>query len=246
MSEKNYFSAKIYDLIRRESAGEGMVFSLFLTPEEASEAAFICKKEQVPFFLFGGYPESDRKMLAISSYDESVVKECFPLVLLQLFGDLSLVTHRDVLGALMGTGVRRELIGDILVRDGIVAFFAADHIKDFLIQNVDSVGRQAVKIAEASADFELPKPKFEEFRYTVASLRLDAVVAALCRCSREQANRLIDGKSVSVDHLIVEKKTKEICTGNCVIVRGFGKWIVDQCGDLTKKGRTVLLCRKYN
>lgn len=246
MQEKNFFAAKIEDLIRREAGGEGMVFSAFLTAEEGEMAAAICRKAGAPFLLFGGYPEAERKILAVSSYEEELLKNCFPMVLLRLScGDPSAISNRDVLGALMATGIRRELLGDIIVRDGIAVFFAAEHIKEFLIQNVDSVGRQNVKLSEAPLDFEIPKPHFKEMRLTVASMRADAVVGALCNCSREQANRLIDGKAVSVNHLLIEKKTKEIRAGDCVVVRGSGKWIVDQCGDLTKKGRAVLLCRKY-
>lgn len=246
MQEKNYFSAKIEDLVRREAAGEGMVFSSFLTAEECTEAVAICKRAGAPFLLYGGYSESERKMLAVSSYDESTLKCCFPFVLLRLSaGDVLSLSNRDVLGALMATGIRRELLGDIIVRDGIAVFFVMDHIKDFLIQNITSVGRQSVKIEEVPLDFEIPKPHFEVLRLTVASMRADAVVGGLCRCSREQANDLIDGKTVFLNHRLLEKKTKEIQAGDCIVVRGNGKWTIDQCGDLTKKGRTVLLCRKY-
>ncbi len=247
MDEQHYFSAKIEDLIRRESRGEGMVFSSFLSPEECVTAERICKRSGAPYILYGGHPEGERKMLAVSAYDPQILFGCFPIVLLKLSGnDLSLLSHRDVLGALMGAGIRRELIGDIIVRDGIAAFFAVDHIAEFLIQNVTSVGRQTVKIQDAPLDFVIPPQPFEELRITVASLRVDAVVGGLCRCSREQATRLIEGKFVMINHIPVDKKTKEIHPGDCIVVRGSGKWIVDQCGELTKKGRAVLRCRKYN
>ena len=224
-----------------------MVFSSFLTAEESAEAAAICKKAGAPFMLYGGYSESERKMLAISSLDEETLKSCFPFVLLQISGgDLSTLSNRDVLGAVMATGIRRELLGDIIVRDETALFFAVAHIKDFLVQNVTSVGRMAVELAEAPLTFEIPKPHFDELRLMVASLRAYAVIGGLCRCSREQASRLIDGKFVFINHVLLDKKTKEIHAGDCVVVRGSGKWIVDQCGDLTKKGRAVLLCRKYN
>lgn len=246
MSERNYFAAKIEDLVRREAAGEPMVFSGFLTGEEAAEAASVCRRLGAPFCLFGGYEGSERKMLAVSSMDRDSLLLCFPVVLLMIHcGDVSAISNRDVLGALMGTGIRRDVLGDIIVRDGQAVFFAAEHIKDFLIQNVTSVGRQNVKIAEAPPLFEIPEPHFESVRVTVASLRADAVVGGLAHVSREQANRLIDGKMVQINHCLLEKKTKEVCAGDCLVIRGSGKWIIDECGDLTKKGRSVLLCRKY-
>jgi len=247
MNEQRFFEAKIEDLIQREAGGEGMVFSSFLTPEEAVLAEQICKRAGAPYMFYGGYGHSERKILALSELDSQTLQACFPIVLLRIDGfDLSAITHRDVLGALMGAGIRRDLIGDIIVRDGVAVFFAAEHIQKFLIQNVTSIGRYNVKIQQAELDFVIPEPRFENLRITVASMRADAVVGGLCHCSREQANHFIDGKLVMVNHVLLEKKTKEIHAGDCIVVRGSGKWIVDQCGDLTKKGRAVLRCRKYN
>jgi RNA-binding protein YlmH len=246
MSEQQYFTAKIEDLIRRVANGEQTVFSGFLTGEEAGEAAAVCKRNHAPYFLYGGYEESERKILAVSEYDADLLKQCFPITLLQLVGgDLSQLTNRDVLGALMATGIRRDVLGDIVVRDGQALVFVAEHIKEFLMQNITSVGRQTVKLAEAPAVYTIPAPHFEHIRTTVASLRVDAVVGGLGRVSREQANRLIEGKLVSINHSIIEKRTKDVCAGDCIVIRGMGKWIVDECDALTKKGRAVLVCRKY-
>ncbi len=246
MNERNFFLGKIEDLIRREASGEAMVFSGFLTAEECAEAAAICRRFGAPFLLYGGYEDSERKMLAVSAMDVETLKLCFPMVLLQINGgNIASLTNRDVLGALMATGIRRDVLGDIIVRDGVALFFASEHIKDFLIQNVTSIGRQNVKLNAVSADFQVPPPHFEQLRITVASLRADAVVGGLARVSREQANRLIDGKFVYLNHSLLEKKTKEVHAGDGVVIRGSGKWIIDECGDLTKKGRAVLVCRKY-
>ena len=246
MNERNLFAGRIEDMIRREMSGETMVFSGFLTPEECVEASAICRNLGAPHLLYGGHENCERKILAISSYEEEMLRLCFPIVLLRVTGgDLSGLTNRDVLGALMGSGIRREVLGDIIVRDGQVLFFAADHIKDFLIQNITSVGRQNVKLSEAPPMYEIPEPHFEYLRITVASLRADAVVGGLAKTSREQANRLIEGKLVYVNHVLLEKKTKEVHAGDCIVIRGSGKWIIDECDDLTRKGRSVLVCRKY-
>ncbi len=245
MSEQDYFIGKIQDLIERESRGEAMVFSSFLTSEEGAMATSICKKARVPHLLYGGYEESERKMLAVSSVEESVLKQCFPMVLLRLSGDLSGLSNRDVLGALMAAGIRRDVLGDIIVQDGLILVFTADFIKDFIVNNVTSIGRKRVKVAEVSADFEVPKRRFESSRVTVASLRIDAVVSGLAHISREQACRLIEGKMVLLNHMVLGKKTKEVRKGDSLVVRGYGKWIIDACEDLTKKGRIVIISRKY-
>ena len=192
MNERAYFSGRIEDLISREQRGEPFVFSGFLTAEEAAEAEAICRRAGAPYLLYCGYPASERKMLAISSLDEETLVQYFPIVLLQIVcGDADSLTHRDVLGALMALGIRRDVLGDIIVRDGCALFFAAEHIRDFLIQNLSSIGRQNVRLLEAAEDLKIPEPQFESLRITVASPRADAVVGALGRFSREQAAQAV-------------------------------------------------------
>ena len=247
MRERNYFNAKIQDLIQRESGGAGMAFSSFLTPEESAEAAAICRNAGVSFLLYGGYEESERKILAVSSLDMQQLKECFPIRLIEVAcAHPDELSNRDVLGALMAAGIRRDVLGDIIVRDGLILIFALDSITDFLLQNITSVGRQQVRLSEASMQLKIPEPHFEFFRITAASLRADAVIGGLCRVSREQASRLIDEKRVLLNHCLLEKKTKEVTAGDCLILRGFGKWKIDACDCRTKKGRVVLECRKYS
>lgn len=246
MSERDYFFAKLEDLIYRESCGEPMVFSSFLTPEEAAITSEFCSKRKVPYCLWGGYDESERKMLAISEYDSEILKEAVPIVLLKICGvEPSLISNRDVLGALMGAGIRRDMIGDIIVRQGVAAVFASEQIADFLIRSIDSIGRYKVSLEIAESDFFIPLPEFESIRVTAASLRLDAVISSIAHISRDQASDLIENKVVQVNHKVIEKKFKEINANDCVIIRGFGKWIIDDCGGISKKGRVVLHCRKY-
>lgn len=246
MRERDLFAGRIEDLIRRESAGESMVFSGFLTPEDCVEAEAICRRYGAPYCLYGGHESCERKMLAVSSFDRETLLLCFPISLIRVScPDPSALSNRDVLGALMAQGIRREVLGDIIVRDGQVLFFATEHIKEFLIQNVTSIGRQSVQLSEAPPLYEIPAPHFDYLRITVASLRADAVVGGLAKTSREQANQLIDGKSVYLNHSLLEKKTKEVHPGDCLVIRGLGKWIIDDCSQQTRKGRSVLECRKY-
>lgn len=243
MDMDDFLKARIEDLIRKN---DDYTFSHFLTAEEAAFAADLCKRNKAEFLFFGGYDDSERKMLAISSLDEQTLKSCFPITLLCIQGPMvDQLSNRDVLGALMATGIRREMLGDIIVRDGKALFFAADQIVDFLIQNVETIGRQRVTLSVAPFDFEIPPPQFEEMRITVASLRLDAVVGGIAHLSRDQAVRLIDERRVYLNHCLSTKKIKEVRAGDCLVLRGIGKWIIDCCDGVTKKGRAVISCKKY-
>jgi len=245
MNDNGFLIGHINDLIARESRGETMVFSAFLTSEESAIAAAVCHKQKAPFLLWGGYDDAERKMLAVSDLDMDMLKLCCPIVLLQFLGDVEKLTNRDVLGSLLASGLRRDVLGDIIVRDGLVLVFVSEHIKDFIMNNVSSIGRTKVTVKELSPDFKVPERRYEELRFTIASMRMDAVVGGLTHLSREQACRLIDGKMVAINHVPVEKKTKEVHSGDCVVIRGHGKWIIDSCQDLTRKGRIILNCKKY-
>ncbi len=246
LSEQEFFEGKIEDLIQRERRGEPMAFSSFLTAEEATLAVKICKKAGASFLLNGGYPNAERKMLAVSAMEPETLALCYPIALLMVRGgDISALSNRDVLGALMATGIRRDILGDVVVREGQALVFVTEHMKEFLIQNVTSIGRQNIQLIEAPQPYSIPEPRFEHLRLTVASLRLDAVVGGLVHLSREQASRMIEEKTVSINHETVSKKIKEIHAGDCLAIRGFGKWLIDECGEQTKKGRAILLCRKY-
>lgn len=245
MNEQNYFGGKIHDLIRREARGEEMVFSSFLTAEEGASAASICKNAGAPYFLYGGFDHAERKILAVSSMEHHLLKPCFPIVLLSIAAyQPELISNRDILGAVMATGVRRDCLGDIVARQGMLLMFVAAHIAPFLIENVSKIGNQHVRISEIFEEVEIPEPEYQSLRLTVASMRLDAVIAALAKVSRDQACQMIEAGNISINHIPAVKRTKELLSGDCVVIRGKGKWILDSCDGTTKKGRIVLECKK--
>ena len=76
LSERDFSRAKIKDLISRFENGEEVVFSSFLTAEEALMADNLCSKYCIPHIFLGGYAECERKILAISSSDEFKSIKC--------------------------------------------------------------------------------------------------------------------------------------------------------------------------
>lgn len=88
------------------------------------------------------------------------------------------LTHRDYLGALMSLGIRRECIGDILLSEDGAYLFVLDTVAPLVCDELSSVGRCSVCVRAGRAE-ELPSGKSARHQTaTVASLRLDAVLAA--------------------------------------------------------------------
>ena len=116
---------------------------------------------------------------------------------------------------------------------------------EYLTRNITEIGRCKVKLVEVPLNTPIPRAEFEVQRFTLTSLRVDAVVSSLVHVSRDKSGEMINAKLVYLNHVVVEKKTKEIQKGDCIVIRGSGKWLVDECDAVTKKGRLVLICRKY-
>ncbi len=216
----------------------------FLSMEEAVLVKRTLENRGVDFVLFGGYDVSERVMLGcFPEWDEERLFPIVPLTFKYRITDT--LCHRDFLGSLMGLGITRESVGDILVEEGRTVVFVSEDIAGFVLSQIEKVGRVGV---EVSKGFTLPLPpigKLAEFEGTVASERLDCVVSELCNVSRGTALQKIEDGMVSVNSVVCEKATKSIISGDAVTVRGKGKFIITSLDGKTRKNRIVIKYQKY-
>lgn len=219
----------------------------FLDQREQMEAqSILCAlvaDEQISFF--GGYPDAERTVLCVSPSYYCVEETEYPLhIVAFLYRKQKKLTHRDVLGTLMSLGIRRDAVGDILCGDGVSVVFLRGEIAAYVCEQIDRIGGEGVAVV-ADYDGELPiTVEYESIRETVASPRLDSVVKALIRTSREQAAEWIRIGAVSVNHQPTESVSKSVSEGDVLSVRGHGRYLIDQIGPVTKKGRLALYARR--
>ena len=155
-------------------------------------------------------------------------------------------THRDCLGSLMGLGISREKLGDILVDDGSCDLIAAPEVVPFLVQNWDSAGRTKLSVSEIGAEeLHIPEQQIQVLRDTVMSLRLDAVAATGFGMSRAKAAELIHAGRVQLNHTDCCKPDRSVSQGDVVTARGFGKFVLAEVGGLSKKGRVAITVHRY-
>ena len=87
-------------------------------------------------------------------------------------------THRDYLGAILGLGLTREKIGDLLVGEGTCQVLLLREVEHVLLTQLDQVGRWRVRVSPCPlAELRPPEQKVKVIRDTVAALRLDAVAS---------------------------------------------------------------------
>ena len=194
----------------------------------------------------GGYPDAQRTMLAVCPPGGSVEECRFPYAALGFtYRTEAALTHRDFLGSLLACGVKREAIGDILCGQGLAVAFVSEELVPFLEQQLTRVGREGVR---ACPYYDGPLPQAARLidrRDTVASARLDCVVASLAGCSRSGAAERIAAGLVSINHLPCMTPSRDVKEGDVLSLRGVGRFRVDELHEVTRKGRLVLEAKQY-
>lgn len=215
----------------------------FLTPDELALATK-CLNNGSKYAFSGGYSSAERTVLAfLPDWCEEPV---YPITALTFtYRKVDVLSHRDFLGSLMALGIARETVGDILVEPGRTVVFVLNEVSDFIISQLVKIGRVGVTISKG---FDLPLPslgKKQEFSLTVASLRLDCVVSALCGFSRKEASEKICDGLVTVNSVCCQKTTFSVSEGSNITVRQKGKFEIVSCDGYSKKGRIILKYNKY-
>ncbi len=238
--------AKINDAIRRSYLRGAPCFVGFLDAAGAELAENIAKGDRANYMLFGGYDGAERVYFGVFPDGFLPDGSLFPIVRLTVTDRSGRgFTHRDVLGTLMSEGIERSTVGDILIGSPDSALFVSASVAEHIMAETDKIASCGVTVARSDGG-ELPEGGgFEERSDTVASARLDCVVAAVCRVSRGKAAELIENGLVSLGGILSEKVTKEVSPGDILTVRRYGKFAVDDLSYKTKKGRTVIKYRKY-
>lgn len=191
--------------------------------------------------LYGGYDGAERRMIRFGNEEELGFSQPFPITILSVKPVMSKfaddLNHRDFLGALMNLGIKREMLGDILVTGKEACVFCKDSIADFIIENLSRVKHTSVKISitEEMGDIFLPEKK--EKMIQVSSPRIDAVAAKVFNLSRQGILELFPAGFVQLNGMICTENAKLLNPGDIVSARGYGKFdFAEQLG-LSKKGK---------
>lgn len=151
------------------------------------------------------------------------------------------LSHRDILGALMGLGIRRDAVGDLCLHERHCDIFILSELARYLLDNLTSAGRQHLSCERiALSQAEKTPQKLRELRVTVSSLRLDAVLAAAFHLSRGAAAEAVSAGRTAVNSLTSCKPDRLLAEGDEISLRGRGKCRLLALGGETKKGRLAL------
>ncbi len=222
-------------------------FSRFLDPAELPFAQAAAREAGASFFAFGGYDEAERRVAGFSG-DGDVAACEWPVACLRIGWNpkYGAPGHRDVLGALMGLGVERSTMGDIQMSADCAYLFLLSEVSPYVTANLDSAGRSKLSVCEVDLTAaQVAEPVGRQFRVTLASMRLDALVAEGYDLSRADAQALIARGMVKLNHLVCLKGDRKLERGDLVSVRGHGRLKLMEVQGETKKGRVGAVVFRY-
>ena len=254
--EDNLAFRHLLDLAKTAYNRDTSVFSDFLNVREVA----VLKRQAADlpigrFFLFGGIDNAERVIACFpSSYDERedirFPISCIEVKIKSVKFESNSLTHRDFLGAVLGLGIERRLIGDIYIisenNRAVKAFvFCNDKITDFLISELKQIGRHQVSCTSVSENEVNAVRSIEDKYGTVPSLRLDVIIGEALNLSRSKVKALIDGEKVAVNSASISSGHYQVMPNDIISVRGYGKFIFYESLGYTKKERIQIHLGKY-
>lgn len=221
-------------------------FSRFVSPHDL--AVFKLHFQPSPFVnvsVFGGALDCERVQIGFFPDFEEPDTRAFPISPILISG-VSGLSHRDILGSVLGLGIKREMTGDIFVDGDRAVIMSDSQVRDFLLFNLKNVGRKKVEVSLCPEDVSISlEHAFKLERCVVASNRLDALVGAAANLSRSEASEHILGGGVSVNFTLAADTSKKLSEGDVISIRHHGRFVLEKiCGE-TKKGRLAVELKKY-
>ena len=254
--EQKILLSHIYDLAQRRDGRNILTSSNFLSESDCNLVdsflkAISCKN----YMQYGGYSEAERR-ICIFLPDYYTADDVISTPMLAEINYITIkvnkyeaskadISHRDVLGSLMGLGIERDSVGDIIAEGDSAVFVVKSALSEFIKDNLIKVSRYGVDIT-VSESYEIkPKLDYETGYDTVASMRLDAVVSSIFKLSRSSASEYISAGLVSVNGSICTKPDNIIKEKDKLSLRGKGKAVIDRLDGTSKKGRIRFVYLKY-
>lgn len=227
-------------------------FSEFLPLFKASEILSYINKYSVnsKIKIFGGYSEAERVIIGFYPPYYEMQDTDFPINIIEISYNEKYsknLTHRDFLGSILGLGIDRNKIGDIVLEGNKAICFIEKSISAYIETNLEKVAATKVKVKRCLlTEAIIPKVKYEEKSIIISSLRIDSVLAHSFNLSRTKIASLIKSEKAFLNWATETNISKIVKENDIITLRGFGRIKILEIIGKTKKDRIVLNIIKYN
>jgi len=239
---------RMLDLAEQVVAGKPYRVTEFMSPAGLVIAdAIKANLPQLRVASEGGYEGAERLRVAFIERNFQGTVD-FGVQALKISWDprFRLLTHRDVLGSLMGLGIEREHFGDIIMQNGGAQLIVDATMADYVKQNFTKIAMVSVSVEDLPLSEILPKEeKIKEIRTTVASLRLDAVASSGFSLSRTKLVSSINAGLVQVNWQEAKGPAQEVKEGDIISLRGRGRMKIEAITGTSRKGRIGVYLKRF-
>lgn len=259
-NEDKILVAKILDKIQFTSQKNQIQTTDFLDGYEQKIAQKVLQQIKCKNAMFyGGYENAERKMIYFfpeklmdligeNLQNDKMVQKEMKAISIQLPNDLrGQYQHRDYLSGLMKLGIKREKVGDILVRENGADILVQSDILSYLLTNVPQLTRfqKAEIFSKEISELEVVQVRLQKMVILIPQLRIDAVISELLHVSRTKANEIIAQERVIVNYEVKTKNASMLQAGDLLTVRGKGKFKIGEVMSQTSKGKLRVEVEKY-
>ncbi|MEG6566208.1 YlmH/Sll1252 family protein [Thermoanaerobacterium saccharolyticum] len=244
-----YSTARLSDIINWVQKNRRDRFTDFLSMKDQKILLkLIAKHDDIDCRFDGGFKEAERKIACIyPSFLPIYDGEHFNVIKgIRINGDLIKLSHRDVLGSLLGLGIKREKIGDIIKRQEICDVIVHNDIADYVLMTLKKIGREKVIVSSIGLDEVIePTIEYEDIKTTVASIRLDSIIASGFKISRTKASEMIKAGLTEVNWETNMSPSFEVKEEDIMSLRGYGRIKLQEVLGTSRKGRVYVHILKY-
>lgn len=221
------FIDQMMGLISTASSQYRPVLTDFLNPRQLYILqTLVNQQDQLKMQSAGGYPAAEmQRCLIYPDYFQPTPAD-FKLQLVEINYPVKFVElhHRQIMGSLLGSGIKRETFGDILNEGAHWQFFIKSELTDYVGAQVDRIGRTHVQLMAVDLDQIVhPSDDWEPLETTVSSLRLDVIIASAFNYSRNRSKELIEHGMVRVNWEELDRPDYELAIHDQVSVRHAGR-----------------------
>ncbi|MEN9245156.1 MAG: photosystem II S4 domain protein [Thermostichales cyanobacterium SRBZ-1_bins_19] len=240
---------RVLDLAEQALKTWTVTYSDFLPPGAVAEIGQrLASLADVHWLSWGGYAQAERQRLALARAETPLELESIPVQAIEIQGNFLFdpAGHRDFRGALLGTGLVPEKIGDILVlgEQGAQALLVPELV-DYVQMHLTQVRTVPVKVRPISlSELKVRPPRVKELQTVEASLRLDAVASAGFGISRSKMVAEIERGEVRVNWQTVLNSHHPLQSGDLVSVTGRGRLEIGEI-QTTQKGRYRIHLKRF-
>jgi RNA-binding protein YlmH len=214
-----------------EKISKGMPTN-FLDRKEANETINLLNKKHIKYRIYTPFVDADKII---------IYKEKIKVSLIEIKCD-NKIKHSDIMGALTNL-MSSDMFGDIIINDGYF-FLIVDSVKDYVLNNLLYINKYKVELKEIDIrNLDGFKRNYEDINIKVASNRIDNIVSAITKKSRNTVKEMFKNKEIILNNSIINNISLIVKEEDIFSIKGYGKY--RHIESFKCKDKVIIFLKKY-